>query len=145
MWRAFGEMAAMGWIRKPWPRLVSVQAAGCAPIVAAFEAGAERTAAWLDPATRAWGLRVPSPIAGFLCLRALRETGGTAIAIPESAIAPAAAALARRTGLDICPEAGAAWAAVDELRARGWIRPGERTVVFNTGAGSKYREAAGER
>jgi threonine synthase len=146
MWKAFGEMTAMGWIgRGRWPRLVSVQAQGCAPIVAAFDAGAERTVAWPDPATRAWGLRVPSPIAGFLCLRALRETHGTAIAIPESAIAPAAAALARRTGLDICPEAGAAWAAVGELRARGWIRPDERTVVFNTGAGTKYREGSGDR
>ncbi len=146
MWKAFREMAAMGWIGSRWPRLVSVQAAGCAPIVAAFDAGAERTTAWPDPMTRAWGLRVPSPIAGFLCLRALRETHGTAIAIPESAIAPAALPRSRAsTGLDICPEAGAAWAAVGELRARGWIRPGERTVVFNTGAGTKYRDESADR
>jgi threonine synthase len=139
MWRAFSEMEALGWIGRERPRLVSVQAASCAPVVRAFEAGAERTDAWPNPETRAYGLRVPAPIAGFLCLRALRETGGTAIAVPEAAIAKAADALAGATGLDICPETGAAWAAFETLRARGFIAGGERAVVFNTGAGIKYR------
>ncbi|MGZ3427609.1 MAG: pyridoxal-phosphate dependent enzyme, partial [Polyangia bacterium] len=79
------------------------------------------------------------PIGGFLCVRALRQTGGTAIAVEESAIEPAARALATRSGLDICPEGGAAWAAVEELRASGWIEPNARVVVFNTGTGLKYR------
>lgn len=139
MWKAFSEMEALGWIGAARPRLVSVQAAGCAPVVQAFEQGAERTVPWPHPETRAYGLRVPAPIAGFICLRALRETGGTAIAVPESMIAQAAAGLSRATGLDICPETGAAWAALDELRARGFLEPGERVVVFNTGAGLKYR------
>jgi threonine synthase len=139
IWKAFSEMAALGWIGPARPRLVSVQAAGCAPVVRAFEGGDERTVPWPDPETRAYGLRVPAPIAGFICLRALRETGGTALAIPEAAIAPAAAELARATGLDICPETGAAWVALNELRARGLLTPGERAVVFNTGAGTKYR------
>jgi threonine synthase len=82
---------------------------------------------------------VPNPIAGFICLRALRETGGTAIAVPESDIEKAAAALSAATGVDACPEAGAAWAAHETLRDRGWIGPEERTLVFNTGTGLKYR------
>lgn len=139
MWKGFAEMEALGWIGQERPRLVCVQASGCAPVVAAFHSGAEKTAPWLDPRTEALGLRVPSPIAGFICLRALRETRGTAVAVAEEEIAPATRELAARSGLDICPEAGAAWAAAQNLRARGWIASEERTVVFNTGTGLKYR------
>jgi threonine synthase len=139
MWKAFAEMQILGWIGSARPRLVAVQAAGCAPVVRAFASGAERTEPWPDPETAAYGLRVPSPIAGFLCLRALRETRGTAVAVPEAEIGPATAALAAATGLDICPEAGAAWAAFRTLRDTGWIGAGERTVIFNTGTGLKYR------
>jgi threonine synthase len=121
------------------PRMVSVQAAGCAPVVRGFETGAERTEPWADADTRAYGLRVPSPLGGFLCLRALRETQGTAIAIAEDSIAEKTAELAALSGVDICPEGGAAWAAVEALRDRGWIQPSERVVVFNTGTGLKYR------
>jgi threonine synthase len=140
MWKAFAEMRALGWPLPPTlPRLVSVQAAGCAPVVRGFLDGAERTEAWPSPTTRAYGLRVPSPIGGFICLRALGETGGTAIAVDEAAIGPATGRLAAATGIDICPEGGAAWAAVGELRARGAIGAHERVVVFNTGTGLKYR------
>jgi threonine synthase len=139
MWKAFEEMRAFGWLAGPPPRLVSVQAAGCAPVVAAFAAGATTTSPWPEPSTRAYGLRVPAPLGGFLCLRALRATGGTAIAVAEDAIAGAARALAARSGIDVCPEGGAAWAALELLRQAGWARPGERVVVFNTGTGLKYR------
>lgn len=139
MWKAFDEMEAMGWIDSRRPRMVSVQAAGCAPVVRAFESGAERTEPWEGAVTSAYGLRVPSPIGGFLCLRAVRETGGTAVAVPEEDIALAARALASSTGIDACPEGGAAWAAYERLRAEGWIGDSERTVVFNTGTGVKYR------
>jgi threonine synthase len=139
MWKAWDEMQALGWIGAERPRLVSVQAAGCAPVVAAFDAGAAATAPWPDAHTAAYGLRVPSPIGGFLCLRAIRETKGCAVAVPEAEIAPAAGALAALSGLDICPEGGAAWAATRALEARGWIAPGERVVIFNTGTGLKYR------
>jgi threonine synthase len=108
-------------------------------VVRGFLAHAERTEPFPSPATRAWGLRVPSPIGGFLCLRALYETGGSAIAVDEAAIAPAAQALAARSGVDVCPEGGAAWAAVGLLRARGDIGADERVLVFNTGTGLKYR------
>jgi threonine synthase len=116
-----------------------VQAAGCAPVVRGFVDGAAGTEPWLEARTRAWGLRVPSPIGGFLCLRAIRDTGGTAVAVDEAAIAPAAARLAAASGVDVCPEGGAAWAAVELLRARGDISAAERVVVFNTGTGLKYR------
>lgn len=141
MWKAISELKALGWVAadaRP-PRFVSVQAAGCAPIVRGFVEGAETTYPWADAETRAYGLRVPSPIGGFLCLRALRETGGTAVAVDEADIEPAAAALAARTGIDICPEGGAAWAAYTMLSDKGWVRPDERVVVFNTGTGLKYR------
>lgn len=139
MWKAWDEMEALGWIGEGRPRLVSVQPEGCAPVVRAFERGEERTTAWPSPHTAAYGLRVPSPIGGFLCLRALRATRGTGRAVPEAAIGPATRELSARTGLDICPEGGAAWAVAQALSASGWIAPGERVVVFNTGTGLKYR------
>jgi threonine synthase len=141
MWKAFGEMKALGWLApdaRP-PRLVSVQAEGCAPVVRAFTEGADRTEPWVGATTKAYGLRVPSPIGGFLCLRAVRETEGTAVTVPEAAIGPATAALAAQTGIDICPEGGAAWAAMRSLQTQRWLGPADRVVVFNTGTGFKYR------
>ena len=135
MWKAFDEMEALGWIGKQRPRLVSVQAEGCAPVVKGFVENAQKTEPWPNPVTEAYGLRVPSPIGGFICLRALRETNGAAIAIAEKDIVPAAQELSRKTGLDVCPEGGAAWAATRALRNE----LGERVVVFNTGTGLKYR------
>jgi threonine synthase len=139
MWKAFAEMEKLGWIGASRPRLVSVQAVGCAPVVKAFREGADVTTPWPDASTRAYGLRVPSPLGGFLCVRALRETKGTAIAVSEQQIAESTRQLAARTGIDVCPEGGAAWAAAVELRSTGWIAPKERVVVFNTGTGLKYR------
>jgi threonine synthase len=140
MGKAFEEMRALGWpMPAAPPRLVCVQPQGCAPVAHAFLTGADTTTAWPDPRTAAFGLRVPSPIGGFLCLRALRETRGTAVVVSEAAIAAATRALAARTGIDVCPEGGAAWAASERLREEGWIQPGEQVVVFNTGTGLKYR------
>jgi threonine synthase len=139
MWKAFDEMQALGWIGEGRPRFVSVQAEGCAPVVRAFHEKAEVTEPWKDATTRAYGLRVPSPLGGFLCLRALYATKGTAVAVSEDAIVRATKELAARTGIDVCPEGGAAWAATMELRQSGWILPSERAVVFNTGTGLKYR------
>jgi threonine synthase len=139
MWKAFGEMRALGWPIDRIPRLVSVQMQGCAPVVRAFAEHADKTVPWPDPMTRVWGLRVPSPIGGFICLRALRETSGTAIEVSESAAAEASHQLAARTGLDICPEGGAAFAAYEQLRASKQIADEDDVVVFNTGTGLKYR------
>jgi threonine synthase len=140
MWKAFDEMERLGWIPSGRrPRLVAVQSAGCAPVVRAFQADEDRTQPWSNPRTQAWGLRVPSPLGGFLCLRALRATAGTAVAVEEVAIERGTAELASRTGIDVCPEGGAAWAALAQLRTSGFVRPQDRVVVFNTGAGLKYR------
>ena len=139
MWKAFDEMQKLGWIGAARPRLVSVQAEGCAPVVKAFTEQLSKTETWPDPVTEAYGLRVPSPIGGFICLRALRETKGTAIAVPESKILPAAQELSRKSGIDVCPEGGAAWAATKKLYASGWLKPDERVAIFNTGTGLKYR------
>ena len=140
MWKAFDEMETLGWIgRGRRPRFVSVQAEGCAPVVKAFEAGVARTEPWPNATTRAYGLRVPAPLGGYLCLRAIRDTGGTAVAIGEAEMESATRELAAQSGIDICPEGGAAWAAVARLRSRGWIRDTDSVVVFNTGTGLKYR------
>src|SRR5438552_190906 len=98
MWKAFDEMQAIGWIGPERPRLVSVQAEGCAPVVRGFLSGTEQTEPWLSPRTEAYGLRLPNPIGGFICLRALRETRGTALAVSETRIGPAAQGLRRRRG-----------------------------------------------
>ena len=132
-------MERLGWIGPGRPRFVSVQVTGCAPVVKAFLAGAERTEPWPDAQTHAYGLRVPSPIGGFICLRVLRATRGTAIAVTDDEADAATRALAAKSGIDVCPEGGAAWAALARLRAQGWVKPHEKVVVFNTGTGLKYR------
>jgi threonine synthase len=141
MWRAFLELLELGWIARRLPRLVAVQSAGCAPIVRAFADGAPRAEAWRDAATSASGLRVPSPFADTLILRALRDTGGTAVAVSEEELLDGMNALARAEGLFVCPEGGATLAALKRLLASGGIAPRERVVVFDTGSGLKYLEA----
>ncbi|HEX7151748.1 MAG TPA: threonine synthase [Thermoanaerobaculia bacterium] len=138
MWKAFDEMQRLGWIGAERPRMFSVQSAGCAPIVRAYEQGLETAPEWESPRTSAWGLRVPRAIGDRLMLRALRDSRGGAIAVAEETIEAASAELRRREGLDAGPETGAAMVAYHQLRDRGDIRDGETVVVFNTG-GNKYR------
>jgi threonine synthase len=140
MWKAFQELRAAGWVTDPLPRMYTVQSSGCAPIVRAFEAGADHATSWPDPWTVASGLRVPGPLGDRLILRALRESGGSAVAIPDEGLAQEAALATRETGIDFSPEGGAALAAAAVLRARGELEPGDRVVVFNTGAGWLYQE-----
>lgn len=140
MWKGFAEMQALGWIGAERPRLVLVQAAGCAPLVRAFDQGTEQAQPWESPATAALGLRVPSAIADFLILRAVRESGGTAIAVEEAAIRTGWDRLGRQEGLLACPEGGAALAGLEELVHQGWVQPEEQVVLFNTGHGYKYLE-----
>jgi len=140
MWKAFDEMAALGWIPNgKRPRFVSVQSSGCAPVAKAFHEGSSRTEPWPNPQTHAYGLRVPAPIGGFICLQALRDTQGTAITITDEDADAATIELAARSGIDVCPEGGAAWSALRQLRDSGFIRPEDSVVVFNTGTGLKYR------
>jgi threonine synthase len=141
MWLAFRELAALGWVPGPPPRLVAVQARGCAPVVRAFESGGSRAEAWTDARTVASGLRVPAPFADSLILRALRETGGTAVAVSEEELLDGMTDLARSEGLFVCPEGGATLAALRQLRASGEVSGRERVVIFDTGSGLKYLDA----
>ena len=139
MWKAFQELRDSGWVRGPLPRMYTVQATGCAPVVRAFESGAERTAAWPDPKTVAAGLRVPSPLGDRLMLRALRDSKGGAVAVSDEALLAAARELQASEGIDASPEGGAALAGAVKLKQRGQINGSERVVLFNTGAGWLYR------
>jgi threonine synthase len=138
MWKAFAEMEAMGLIGSERPRMVAVQAAGCAPIVKAFEEGAEHAARWEGAATRAAGIRVPRAIGDFLILRAVRESGGFAMAVSEEALLEATARCAREEGVLLCPEGGATLAAWEQAVAQGRVGRDERAVLFNCATGLKY-------
>jgi threonine synthase len=138
MHKAFAELEALGLIGPKRPRFVAVQAAGCAPIVRAWEAGEEAAAPWEHPDTKVWGLRVPRAIGDFLVLRALRETGGRAIAVDESRLAGIAGWVAAHEGVRVGPEGAAALAAVEDLEAAGAFKPEERVVVFQTGDPANY-------
>ena len=139
MWKAFGELREAGWIRGGLPRMFTVQATGCAPVVQAFQSGADHCTPWPDPETVAAGLRVPGPLGDRLMLRALRESRGGAVAVTDQALARAADDLQGQEGIDAAPEGGAALAAAVALLAQGAIKPAERVVIFNTGAGWLYR------
>jgi len=139
MWKVFKELRDAGWIGGRLPRMYAVQSTGCAPVIDAFERGAERCAAWPDPHTAAAGLRVPAPFGDRLILAALRESGGGAVAVPDEALLAAARDLLRTEGIDAAPEGGAALAGAAELVGRGAIRRSDTVVLFNTGAGWLYR------
>src|SRR5215831_20371294 len=141
MWKAFDEMEALGWIGKTRPRMFAVQAAGCAPIVRAFEAGAKTAPQFENAHTIASGLRVPKAIGDFLMLKILRESNGGAIAVDDEQMIRVAREVGANEGLFICPEGAACFAALRSLRLAGTIASGERVVVFNTGSGIKYLEA----
>jgi threonine synthase len=138
IWKALGEMEALGWIGSARPRLISVQAAGCAPIVKAHAEGKPVSDKWSDAATYASGLRVPKAYADFLVLSALRASGGDAVAVADDEMREAAREIGEAEGLFVAPESGAAWAAVKRLVAENRIDRGERVVVISTGSGFKY-------
>jgi threonine synthase len=144
MWKAFEEMSALGWIdpvRRP--RMVTVQASGCAPIIRAFDAGAEKATPWEGAHTIADGLRVPRAIGDFLVLRAVRESGGAALAVDDADMVAGMKDLGRFEGVSAAPEGGAALAALRMLIAQGRIKPAETVVLFNTGGALKYLDVLG--
>jgi threonine synthase len=141
MWKAFDELEKLGWIDSRRPRMVSVQSAGCAPIVKAFESGVDHADTWQNASTMASGLRVPRAIGDFLILDAIRKSGGVALAVSEDAIYSAWGELASHTGLFAAPEGAATLAALHDLFDRGLAGRDERIVLFNTGSGLKYLEA----
>ncbi|MBS3941793.1 MAG: threonine synthase [Actinobacteria bacterium] len=138
MWKAFAELEAMGLIGPERPRMVSVQATGCAPIVRAFESGATEAEPWQGASTRAGGIRVPGAVGDRLILQAIRASEGTAIAIDETDIDRAQLMAGSHGAGYVSPETGAVIAATGELRASGWIGRDERVVAFDTGIGAKY-------
>ena len=141
MWKAFDEMQRMGWIGSKRPRMVTVQAAGCAPIVRAFEEGNRFADEFPNAATTASGLRVPKAIGDFLILDALRESGGTAVAVTDEELIAATREIGAAEGIFCAPEGAACWPALKQLMETGEVKEGERVVLFNTGAGVKYMES----
>ncbi len=138
MWKAFAELGAIGWIGDKRPKMVAVQATGCAPIVKAYEAGEEQAELWPDAHTIAAGMRVPVAVGDFLILRAVRESGGFAIAVTDEAILAAREEVAGKEGLLLCPEGAATYAAYRAALADGRIGPKDRVVLFNCATGLKY-------
>ncbi|RYD97699.1 MAG: threonine synthase, partial [Sphingomonadales bacterium] len=138
MWKAFDEMEALGWIGSARPRMVAVQAEGCAPMVRAWEQGERHATRWEDAQTIAMGIRVPQAVGDFLILDAVRASNGFAIAVSDTAIAQAVDDAARKDGLLLCPEGGATLAAWRAALAKGLVSPDERVLLFNCATGLKY-------
>ncbi|MGD2108121.1 MAG: threonine synthase [Phycisphaerae bacterium] len=141
MWKAFNELRALGWLRTDtMPRMICVQSDGCAPIVRAFDAGERFADPWYDARTCASGLRVPAAVGDFMILDAVRDSGGCAVAVPESRIAPTMLRAIAADGIPFCPESAACILAAERLASEGRIKPADRVVLFNTGATTKYVE-----
>jgi len=139
MWKAFDELERIGWIEPgKRPKMVSVQAEHCAPIVRAFDRGTEKAEPWENASTIADGLRVPRAIGDFLILRAIRQSGGTAIAVQDHQMVEGMLAIGKHEGVSAAPEGGAAWIAIQRLTTSGAIKPDEKVVLFNTGGALKY-------
>ncbi len=139
MWKAFDELESLGWLKDTKrPRMVAVQADGCAPVIKAFQEGAAFCDFWLNAHTVASGLRVPKSFADAIILNDLRQSNGTAVAVSDSAILEAQHQLGRLEGIFAAPEGAATLAALEKLVAEKWIGPDERVVLFNTGSGLKY-------
>jgi len=141
MWKAFDEMQALGWVGSERPKMIAVQVEGCQPVVRAFERGETRSQFWENASTVAAGLRVPKPLGDFLVLDAVRASGGTALAVSDDELLDAGIQLAREEGIFAAPEGAACIAALEKLLAAGFLKPEERIVIYNTGAGLKYLEA----
>ena len=138
MWKAFDEMEELGWIGQKRPRMVCVQAEGCAPLVRAFLSGKKFADKWKNAATVADGLRVPAAVGDFLILDILNKSGGTAISVSDAEMMKGANMIGKYEGLFVSPETGATLSAFNRLRENGWIKNEETVVLFNTGSGYKY-------
>ncbi len=145
MWKAFQELEELGWIGSKRPKMISVQAAGCAPITRAFEQQADVSEFWQNASTVASGLRVPKALGDFLVLQALRESNGAAISVSDADMLDGGLELAAAEGIFPAPEGGACVVAAQQLRKRGFLTEKDRVVIYNTGSGYKYMEAYGAR
>ena len=145
MWKAFAELEELGWVRPGRkPRMIAIQSTGCAPVVRAFEQGADVSQMWQNAATFAAGLRVPKPYGDSIMLKILRESGGVALALSDAQILASLRDWARNEGIFLSPEGAAATAAYDHLLATGFLKAEDRVVLFNTGAGLKYTDVTAE-
>jgi threonine synthase len=145
MWKAFEEMEQLGWVRGRRPKMIVVQAAGCAPVVRAFNQGQPTCEAWQNAHTAASGLRVPKPYGDYILLDILRQSAGTAVALSDDTIFASLKDWASREGLLLSPEGAAATAAYDHLITTGFLNKSDRVVLFNTGSGNKYTDVIGAR
>ena len=145
MWKAFEEMEQLGWVKGKRPKMIAVQAAGCAPVVRAFEQGEQASQMWQGAHTEASGLRVPKPYGDYILLDILRASGGTAVALSDDAIFASLKDWASQEGLMMSPEGAAATAAYDRLLGTGFLNESDRVVLFNTGTGNKYTDVIGPR
>ena len=145
MWKAFGELEELGWV-KPGkrPKMIAVQSAGCAPVTKAFEEGEKASQMWTNAATFASGLRVPKPYGDYIMLEILRESGGVALAFPDEQILASLQDWAKNEGIFLSPEGATATVAYDHLLQTGFLKPEDRVVLFNTGAGLKYTDVTAE-
>ena len=142
MWKAFNELREMGWLESSvMPRMIAVQSDGCSPIVNAYRSGTKHATPIQNAQTIAGGIRVPGAVGDFMILDAIRESGGTAVAVEEQSIIPWMLRATATEGISICPETGACFAAVEQCVDNGTISPDDKIVVFNTGASQKYSEA----
>jgi len=141
--KALDELLTLGWLTGAPPRLVAVQSTGCAPIVRAYERGAETAEPWPDARTVAFGINVASALGDFLILRAIRESGGTALSVSDESMVDGMLAIGRHAGVSAAPEGGAALIAIERLVADGSIKPHESVVLFNTGGALKYLDVLG--
>ncbi|UWZ84992.1 threonine synthase [Occallatibacter riparius] len=145
MWKAFLEMEELGWVSGRRPKMIAVQAAGCAPVVRAFQQGQAASQMWQDAHTAASGLRVPKPYGDYIILDIVRQSGGTAVALSDDTIFASLKDWASHEGLLLSPEGAAATAAYDHLIRTGFLSPDETVVLFNTGTGNKYTDVIGAR
>lgn len=144
MWKAFEEMEQLGWVSGKRPKMIAIQAAGCAPVVRAFENGDAASQPWQNAHTLASGLRVPKAYADYLILEIVRASGGAAVAVSDEAIFASLRDWATHEGLMLSPEGAAATAAYDQLLGAGYLSASDRVVLFNTGSGNKYTDVIGE-
>ena len=144
MWKAFEEMEQLGWVSGRRPKMIAVQASGCAPVARAWKEGAAVSTSFENAATFAAGLRVPKPYGDSLILEIVHESGGTVVDMPDEAILASLLDWSRNEGLLLCPEGACATAAYDHLLATGFLKPEDRVVLFNTGSGLKYIDAIAE-
>jgi threonine synthase len=145
MWKAFAEMEELGWVRPgKRPKMIAVQSTGCAPVVRAFERGEKASEMWKDAATFASGLRVPKPYGDYIMLEILRESGGVAVALADEDILRSLRDWAENEGVFLCPEGAAATAGYEHLLNTGFLKPEDRVVLFNTGAGLKYGDVVAD-